>query len=73
MKEEEKEDRDRSEKTRSDLIKDAVRSETNAKRGMHGDDEAGRKEPAPSPSLCGGARRYAVSMFFPPSGPRSVT
>ena len=60
--------RDRS--FRSNLIKDAVR---NAKRmnsrDERRDDDAGRKEPVLIPSRRGGARRYAVSMFFPPSRP----
>lgn len=54
--------------SRSNLIKDAVRiaKRTNP-RDERRDDEAGRKEPVLIPSRRGGARRYAVSMFFPPS------
>lgn len=59
--------RDRS--SRSNLIKDTVRIAKRTNPRDERRDEAGRKEPVLIPSRRGGARRYAVSMFFPPSRP----
>jgi len=65
--EETKNERKRDRSSRSNLIKDAVRiaKRTNS-RDERRDDKAGRKEPVLIPWRRGVARRYAVSMFFPP-------